>query len=168
MGPLHGSSSTLPAIAGFEPSPVRATACQQAGLDVRCEFFTKDTAIPAADVIVFDNVIEHVMEPKTLIRDALTKLRPQGLLIIIVPSLHDLRYYLRPDLRQKHLWIPKYHINYFTPRTLHLLYQIHGLRSQSFGLETACRATLWMLPKLILDRIGLYTSGLYFFGIKQP
>lgn len=169
-GPLAGLLSSDPhyEYIGFEPSPLRSEMCQQHGLDVRCELFGAHSVPDGANAVVIDNVLEHLHDPRALVADACTTLRPQGVLIIIVPSLHDLRYYAMPWLRRKHLWVPQVHINYFTPRTLMLLFHAHGMRAQSFGLDTVRLPGDWQVaPKAMLDRVGLPVSGLYYYGIKD-
>ncbi len=169
-GPLAGLLSSDPhyEYIGFEPSPLRSAICQQHGLDVRCELFGAHSVAGGADAVVIDNVLEHLHDPRALVADACATLRPQGVLIIIVPSLHDLRYYAMPWLRSKHLWVPQVHVNYFTPRTLRLLFHAHGMQAQSFGLDTLSLPTDWKLaPKVVLDQVGWYTTGLYFYGVKD-
>ena len=85
---------------------------QQHGVDIVHDFFTPETA-PAADAIVIDNVLEHVIDPQRLLADAVATLRPGGLDVVIVPNRDDLRQ-LVPSWRDARHWIPPDHINYFS------------------------------------------------------
>ena len=98
---------------GFEPSAARAAFGRARGFDVRAGLFDASGAAGVADAVVFDNVLEHVNDPRKLVRDAVASLRAGGVLIVIVPNRHDLRRF-HPAWRDRHYWQPHCHINYFS------------------------------------------------------
>lgn len=120
---------------GFEPSEVRAKSCQKQGLNVSQGFFSLETVKYPLDAIIFDNVLEHVYEPKDLIWSASKILNEKGLIIVIVPNLYDIRQ-LRKAWRDRHLWQPHCHINYFTANHLKNLLDECEFEFHPFGLPS--------------------------------
>lgn len=154
------------AYVGFEPSTSRADFCRANGLDVRQELFLGALSIDCADAVIMDNVLEHVLEPVRLFGDALSVLRPGGLVIVIVPNVHDLRQ-VHPQWRYRHHWQPHCHINYFSSRHLRNVFQRYGVHSRFFGIETVSgRKTMQMLPRMFMDMVGLHAFGLNCYGVK--
>ena len=147
---------------GFEPSRSRAGFCQSRGFDVRQELFRGGESAGHADAVVIDNVLEHVEEPAALFEAAVSALSPGGLLVVIVPNVRDVRQ-LHPRWRNRHHWQPHCHINYFSSRDLMRLYRRHGMRSRFFGP----RGADWrMLPRVVMDQLGLHAFGLNCYGVK--
>jgi SAM-dependent methyltransferase len=120
-----------------------------------------------ADAIVFDNVLEHVEEPRALVRDAARALRRGGVLVVIVPNRHDLRRF-HPAWRERHYWQPHCHINYFSRGDLDRLLGAHAMRPRFFGFEAVggLRDDAGLLPRVIADRLGLHLLGLNVYGVK--
>ena len=75
---------------GYEPADGLSKFGQEHGVNIVHDFFKSETA-SAADAIVIDNVLEHVLDPQDLLSDAVTTLRDGGLAIVIVPNRDDLR-----------------------------------------------------------------------------
>ena len=153
---------------GYEPSVPRSQSCRDQGLNVVTGFFEKKTFSGKVDVVILDNVLEHVLHPDVLISDAADVLRPDGLLIVIVPNLHDIRQHI-PSWKKRHYWQPGCHINYFTRHHLKRLLMKNGLVFRTFGfcsLDWQRDLPLWLV-KVVLDRIGFCCLGLYCYGIKS-
>ncbi len=152
---------------GFEPSAARAAFGRARGFDVREGLFDASGAAGIADAIVFDNVLEHVDEPRDLVRDAIASLRAGGLLVVIVPNRHDIRRF-HPAWRKRHYWQPHCHINYFSRGDLDRLFAAHGMKPRFFGFEAVggLRDDVNLLPRVVADRLGVHVLGLNAYGIK--
>jgi len=152
---------------GFEPSAARAEYCRARGLDVREGLFDARLGVEGADAVVFDNVLEHVDDPRGLVRDAVASLRAGGVLIVIVPNRHDIRRH-HPAWRKRHYWQPHCHINYFSRGDLERLFAAHGMNLRFFGFEAVggLRDDVGLLPRVIADRLGVHVLGLNAYGIK--
>ncbi len=152
---------------GYEPSAARAAFGRARGFDVREGLFEAAGQPDAADAVVFDNVLEHVEDPRGLVRDAVASLRPGGLLVVIVPNLYDLRRF-HPAWRRRHYWQPHCHINYFARRDLVRLFSRHDMKPRFFGFEavTGLRDDLALLPRVMADGAGLHLFGLNVYGIR--
>lgn len=152
---------------GLEPSDDRAAFCRSRGFDVRTAVFAGPASAGPADVVVFDNVLEHVHDPLALASAAVATLRPGGVLVIIVPNVADMRQ-LYPPWRDRHHWQPHSHINYFSARHLRELFARHGLACRYFGLRALgrSRGDLGMLPRIAADRLGVHVLGLNCYAVK--
>lgn len=146
--------------AGFEPSGDRAEFCRSHGLEVRNEMFMGRASAAEVDVVVLDNVLEHVSEPLSLLRQCREVLKPDGMAIVIVPNLRDIRRF-HPAWRDRHLWQPHCHINYFTDSTLRDALRRAAFAANYFpvGLLRA-KGSLAFGPRLLLDTIGVHVMGL--------
>ncbi len=152
---------------GFEPSEIRAKVCQNHNLNVKNCFFSLNTLDFIADVIIIDNVLEHVLEPRKLIETSAKVLNKDGMLIVIVPNFHDIRQ-LKESWKKRHFWQPSCHINYFTSYHLHKLFQEQNINFYPFGLSSLDLKKDWLfVSKVFLDAINIYKLGLYCYGIKK-
>ena len=154
---------------GFEPSAARAGFCRAHGFNVREHLFRgPDSLDGPVDAVVIDNVLEHVMDPDELLTAAVAALRAGGLLVVIVPNVHDVRQ-LQPHWRKRHHWQPHCHINYFSADDLGRLFERHGLRLRFFGRQAvgALRDDLAFLPRMLADAVGLHVLGLNVYGVKR-
>jgi SAM-dependent methyltransferase len=153
---------------GFEPSASRAAYCRARGFDVREALFNDCVDANSADGVVFDNVLEHVENPDALVRAARTALIENGVLVVIVPNLNDIRQ-LNRGWRQRHHWQPHCHINYFSARDLGSLFERHGLKCRFFGFEAIGKLgdDVSLLPRVMADSVGLHVLGLNCYGIKS-
>jgi SAM-dependent methyltransferase len=155
---------------GLEPSASRAEFCRRRGFDVVEGFFDGPESVHGAvDAIVFDNVLEHVLEPDRMVGAAAAALKPGGALIVIVPNLHDVRQ-LRRAWRERHHWQPHCHINYFSSDHLERMFARHGLALRYFGLEAfgGRGDDLELLPRVLLDSVGMRLFGLNAYAIRAP
>lgn len=92
------------------------------------------TDVPQAsfDLIIMDNVIEHLPEPATMLRTLRRYLKPQGRIVVITPNMTSGHFKLlgrrwTPELA------PHAHIYLFTPPSLHLLLSNAGFVVDSVG-----------------------------------
>jgi len=154
---------------GFEPNKVRAEFCMEHELNVIKGFFHPEFIGGKVDVVVFDNVLEHVFKPIKLIDNAISVLKKNGILIIIVPNLFDIRQYITYWRNRNH-WQPNCHINYFCLKDLKRVFKDYNLKMKPFDislLDFDQYKDLLYVPKLLCDKIGLYFMGLSVYGIKN-
>jgi 2-polyprenyl-3-methyl-5-hydroxy-6-metoxy-1,4-benzoquinol methylase len=67
------------------------------------------------DAVTFWAVVEHLVEPKKFLRQAVELLKPGGFCFVLVPNLKSLAVRV---LGAKYRYIMPEHVNYFTPSTL--------------------------------------------------
>jgi SAM-dependent methyltransferase len=152
---------------GFEPSIQRADFCKRFKFNVHPELFDSKKYQNKFNLVILDNVIEHVEHPRQLIRAAVESLVSNGILIIIVPNVMDVRQ-LIPSWRSRHHWQPHCHINYFSPSSLKKLFAEHDIENLYFGWSSLkeCR-DLSILPRVLADKLGIHFFGLNCYGIKK-
>jgi len=114
------------------------------------------------DVIHFNHVIEHVLDPVTTMASARTLLRPGGLLVIEVPQ--ELRYpisdrvfrALHPDLYQGAPSDITHHLTFFTVAGLRSAALRAGLTVRRIGTVRHLRTGESRLPLGVLAKRFLY------------
>jgi SAM-dependent methyltransferase len=75
-------------VVGVEPNTQAALHSKSLGLDIRNNFFSKDIFVNEKfDLINIADVLEHVTDPRTMIRDAKSLLSSEGFLLIRTPNL---------------------------------------------------------------------------------
>ena len=84
------------------------------------------------DLMVMDNVIEHLPNPLAMVRELGRYLAPSGRLIIITPNMESGHFRLLGSRWTPEL-APHAHVYLFTPRSLHQLVCVAGLRVQGTG-----------------------------------
>lgn len=154
---------------GFEPSKTRATVASNEGIEVIEGYYQAEAVDQQFDATILDNVIEHVLKPKQLLKEVRKTLKPNGVIIIIVPSRYDLRR-LHPKWNDEHFWIPNSHVNFFRPSDLEKLYstigfQMHPLPPRTFG--TKYHKDILFGVKGTLELMGIYPASLYTYGISD-
>ena len=139
---------------GVEPSRVAADFAKDQGLRVYEGMFDRAMAdkirldqqlgTPGAkgfDFIHLSEVLEHILEPQTLLKAAFDLLRPGGVVCISCPNdFNPLQKAAVSTLGGNDWWIhPHHHINYFTFDSLEKLMTKTGLvpfaRSTNFPME---------------------------------
>lgn len=91
-------------------------------------------AVPAGetyDCIVFNDVLEHLVDPYTVLRRSRDFLRPQGLVFASIPNVRYLRVVKRllvnADWRYEDEGVlDRTHLRYFTSKTMRLLFEDNG------------------------------------------
>jgi SAM-dependent methyltransferase/predicted RNA-binding Zn-ribbon protein involved in translation (DUF1610 family) len=143
---------------GFEPSHAAADVASRRGVQLRRAFFRAEELSEPADAIVIDNVLEHVADPVGILREAARALKPDGLIVIVVPNRHDLRRAI-PAWRRE-FWIPPEHINYFRHGDLRRVLSQLGFRLRPFGFAALTRADWRYWPRAAAEASGLHVLGL--------
>lgn len=153
---------------GFEPDTPRAEYCVKQDLQVSNCFFSREKLTAPVDIVVLDNVLEHVHDLSGLLAEVAACLKNAGMVVVIVPNLHDVRRFL-PRWRNRHFWQPHCHINSFSFQSLESLLARFDFAVESFGFSSlAWVADKWFLPKVLFDQLGMHFGGLYCVGRKRP
>lgn len=140
---------------GIEPDEGVARRTAARGLPVRIGFFPQALADGEQfDVIVFNDVIEHIPDIRAALRDCHSRLAPDGILVLNLPSSRGLFYRLsklfaRFGMRGPfdRLWqkgMPSPHVHYFNPANLTRLVEREGFELRhSTELAAVKREGLW-------------------------
>jgi SAM-dependent methyltransferase len=125
------------------------------------------------DVVTLLHTLEHVSDPRQMLREIKDVLEPNGLLVITVPCYNRLTILL--DKLQAYTgWglIHKGHQNYFSSSTLRVLLQREGFLTlqHPFGLFGACiqRKTptkIKWLSRSTIELLFIFTRVLHLLGI---
>jgi 2-polyprenyl-3-methyl-5-hydroxy-6-metoxy-1,4-benzoquinol methylase len=135
---------------GIEPDLNMFNATAQRGLTIRQGFFPEVLeAHDQFDIIVFNDVFEHIPDINAVLRDCKSHLKPGGMLVLNLPSSLGLFYKvarLLSRLRVKsfieRLWqkgFPSPHLHYFNPKNLQLLLQLNGFEEVAKGRLSTLR-----------------------------
>jgi SAM-dependent methyltransferase len=154
-------------VMGVEPdeSVFHKTAAK--GLPIRCGYFPDALAADECfDVIVFNDVIEHIPDIGKTLDVCRERLNPDGILFLNLPNSRGIFYktarlMCRMGLAKpfERLWqkgFPSPHLHYMNPTNLELLLKQHGLTQVSSGF----------LPSVSLH--GLYERLSYDSDMKTP
>ncbi|MDQ8043164.1 MAG: class I SAM-dependent methyltransferase [Solirubrobacteraceae bacterium] len=141
--------------AGIEPEDAIAEHARAAGHRVRSGYFPA-VLEPGeqADVITFNDVLEHIPDVDETLRACAQTLRPGGVLSINIPSATGLGYRVATLLGRlgvkgpyERFWqygLPSPHAHYFTPEALATLVRRHGLiLRRTVPLSSVQRRGLW-------------------------
>jgi 2-polyprenyl-3-methyl-5-hydroxy-6-metoxy-1,4-benzoquinol methylase len=145
---------------------ISATASQQlasVGIEFRIgRFESMEWDLPNPDVIIMNQVIEHLDDPSMVVRRSFELLKPGGILLIETPSVDawDARLFYK---RYWGGWHTPRHWTLYTPATLAQLVQRHGfalitikhILSPTFWLQSVHH---WMLEKRPLSRFARFSD----------
>lgn len=147
---------------GVEPdAPIGAQASAR-GHDVKTGFFPAAVARDARyDVIVFNDVFEHLPDPRAALASCRQLLRPTGSLVLNLPSSEGIFFHIATLLDRvgasgphERMWqkgFPSPHLSYFRPDTLARLAAREGFAEIYRGtLDSLERGGLWQ--RLRFDR----------------
>lgn len=116
-------------VLGVEPDETVCAATASRGLPVRLGYFP-DALSPGEkfDVIVFNDVFEHIPDPKSVLAACHERLNDDGVLVLNLPNSGGLFYRVSKFLRRlghgiffDRLWqkgLPSPHLHYFNPGNL--------------------------------------------------
>jgi len=121
-------------ITGIEPNSSRAAVARSRGLEVHEEPFTPAILqrLELFNVVMFADVLEHVVDPSDLLKLSDRALLPGGRVIASVPNVAH--WSVRVDLLRGRFDYQPFgirdatHLRWFTEKTVRLLFESSGLR----------------------------------------
>ncbi len=140
---------------GVEPDVAVARRSLEAGASVRVGFFPEALEDgEAVDVITFNDVLEHLPDPRAALVESVGRLKPGGLVVLNLPDRHGLVYRVADALRRvgvtsifERLWqrgLPSPHLWYFDRAGLSRLGRSVGLELvEATHLPSMSRRGLW-------------------------
>lgn len=142
-------------VLGIEPVEQDAKVAESAGLTVRRGLFPAAAkGLGPFDLIVFNDVFEHLPDPADAVRAAEELLANGGMLVINLPSSEGAIFWLAGVLKRlglpgpfERMWqkgLPSPHLSYFSPTNLEMLVNRHSaLREvRTMALPTLSRKGL--------------------------
>lgn len=138
---------------GVEPNNAAATKAASLLDHVINDTFSATTAVPDSffDVVVFNDVLEHLVDPWDALRIARSKLRAGGCVVASIPNLfhqENLLHILRDrDFRYEDRGVrDRTHLRFFTRKSVHRLFEDSGFTVQKItGINE-----VWWSPSLVL------------------
>lgn len=124
---------------GIEPDQAVALESKRKGLPIRIGFFPEVLqATELFDVIVFNDVIEHIPDVRAILKACARHLKKNGRLVLNLPSSSGVFYraskmlarigLLKPFLRMWQAGMPSPHVHYFNKRNLSSLLESEHFR----------------------------------------
>jgi SAM-dependent methyltransferase len=132
-------------VRGLEPSPVAAAHARSLGVPVTEGFLTDDAAtLGRYDVVHLNEVLEHIPDPRAVLRQVNALLDPGGLIAVMVPNDYSpFQAALRDVCGFKAWWVgPPQHVNYFDVRSIQRLLEE---RFEIVSVETTFPIDLFLL-----------------------
>jgi 2-polyprenyl-3-methyl-5-hydroxy-6-metoxy-1,4-benzoquinol methylase len=157
-------------VLGIEPDEAIGSGAAARGLPVRLGYFPDALRDDERfDVIVFNDVIEHIPPIGSALVSCADRLNPDGILILNLPNSRGFFYRLSKLFARfgwrkpfERLWqkgLPSPHVHYFRPDNLTKLVEAHGFDLVHVGQLPSLRA------KGLLDRLrcagGISAPALY-------
>ena len=112
-------------VTGLEPSAARAAVARKRGLRVLSCYAEELDDDEKYDLIVIRHVVEHIEDPKAILRGFVSRLNPHGLLLIVVPNIDCIG---RKIFEADWTWVLPWHCNFFNPRSLKMLLEECGYK----------------------------------------
>ena len=123
-------------VQGFEPSKKAFIYSKKFNINVINKFFNNKSTIKLGkfDVVYAHNVLEHLPDPRSVIKIAKNILKSNGIICIISPNDYNpLQNILRDNLGYKPWWVaPPQHINYFNFESIKKLLERLGFKIVEF------------------------------------
>jgi len=137
-------------VLGIEPDSSVYSATSQRGLPVRQGFFPDVLSINEKfDVIVFNDVFEHIPDVKAVLAGCREHLKPGGMLVLNLPNSSGMFYKFarllcRFGVRSffERLWqkgLPSPHLHYFSSKNLKILLRANGFEVAEAGQLSTVR-----------------------------
>lgn len=162
----------------IEPSPIRAKVLEDSGLSVfngTVQEFCNERNNETFNIIVMDNVIEHMLFPLEIIEGLEPLMASECYLILAIPNLNDIRKYVLPGWGEAQ-WMPVGHVNYFTSYTISLLLRKNGFEitypffithGVGFGKQISYLIKLFIEKYFRIYPFGLYLCARRLIPVKK-
>lgn len=118
-------------VTGVEPDESAAGVAATRLDSVVAGVFPGDVTATTFDCIVFNDVLEHIADPWSLLRDATRYLDPNGCVVASIPNVRH--YFVLRDLAVHGEWtyvdegvLDRTHLRFFTKRTMRTLFEDVG------------------------------------------
>jgi len=143
---LHGVERGTWTVRGLEPSSQAAAYSRGLGLEITQAFLNDQTAATLGrfDVVHMNEVLEHVPDPRQVLRAVDGLLEPGGLVALMVPNDYNpFQDALRQACGFTPWWVaPPHHINYFDVDTIQRLL---NERFEVVSVETSFPIDMFLL-----------------------
>ena len=137
-------------VTGIEPSKYLAAQGRKSGLDIICGVFPNDCPKQKYDVIFLTDVIEHIVNPLSMIRHLKEYLSENGCVIITTPDVSS----FMARLLGKHWWHYRVaHVGYYNKGTLTRIMRRAGLTPVKWKY-----ARWYFSSRYIIERLAKYIS----------
>jgi SAM-dependent methyltransferase len=163
-------------VLGIEPDRAIADAAMQKGLPVRHGYFPDALAAGERfDVIVFNDVFEHIPAAGDVLAACRDHLSPDGIVVLNLPSSRGTFYRIAslmcrigscgPFERMWQVGLPSPHVHYFAPANLSRLLGRHGFEETGRGTLATLRLGGLYTRIAYTGRHGLVVRSLQFLVI---
>lgn len=151
---------------GLEPHMAVAAQAKARGLPVRCGYFPEALEVGERfDVIVLNDVIEHIPDVHAALVAAHAHLSTRGLLLLSVPNSSGIYYRIAKSLRRvaihgplRRMWqfgFPSPHMHYFNACNLPMLLERHGFTVEHVTtFKAVTHAGLWQRIRHVPGGLG--------------
>ena len=159
---LEAAASNGMAAVGVEPDERTARVARSRGLHVTHGYFPE--CLPASmifDVIVFNDVLEHIRDVHVMLAACVAAMPRGGLLVLSIPTSSGTFFRLARAMASvgwngpwRRLWqeaFPSPHVYYFNRSNLHLALRTHGF-SKAYAGGTAVFHPKGLWSRMRLDR----------------
>lgn len=145
---------------GIEVSKYAAEYAKKRGLNVKNGYLKKNSYPKNYfDVILYQDVIEHISDPLDEVKKAKSFLKPGGLLFMVTPDVDGIWHKLLG--KSWYHYKPGEHVTYFSQRSLAKLYEMAGLK------KTKTRKTYHVLSlEYIFNRLKYYQPQFFSLMLK--
>jgi len=124
-----------PSVMGFDLSRTRVARARKKHPDIEFHdraFTESGVADSSLDLVILDNVVEHLTDPPATLRSVAQSLRPGGRLVLITPNMRSGQFRLMGRRWTVEL-SPHAHIFLFTSQALSTLVSMCGLEVETTG-----------------------------------
>lgn len=174
-GFLKMAKQHFPEVAGVEPNEVQAAyAARTIGVTVYNKPYDDGCFVDSQfDVISFIQVMEHLPDPKSVLKTANRHLKPGGVLVIEVPSFNNPRvllyrltripWFARSDFISTHLF-------YFTAKSISMCvrqsgFAVKALQTGNYSAKLGLGCRIGRFLDTISNRFGI--GGITLFATKD-
>lgn len=161
---------------GIEPDFELAEKCKKVAhkvINKSVEDAIEDLPDGYFDRIFFNDVLEHLMDPETVLREIKKKLKPGG---CVVSSIPNVRYFrVLRDLLFRKEWVyvdsgvlAKVHLRFFTEKSIVRLYKDAGYKvEQHYGINTTTSFRPYIYYLMTFGYFGLDSRHLQFLTMAS-